>query len=138
MFTIYTDGAYSQLHNIGACAFVILDEESEKSSLVKEGSKAFRNSTSQRMELYAILYALKQFKSSEQLLIITDSQYAVGELTLNWKRTSNIKLLEAIEDELTKHQYKFQHVKGHNGDRWNEYVDKKCAYLINKVLKTGN
>lgn len=55
--------------------------------------------------------------------------YCIGPLNNNWKIKSNQKFwkLFAIEYDRVKSlcsDIKFEHIKGHNNNYWNDYVDK--------------
>ena len=127
--TIYTDGAYSPSRDQGGWAFFVEEEQIP----VTGGAK---KTTNNRMELEAILQALDyclQANKKEPVFIFTDSQYAVGTITKNWKRNTNEDILLNIDDRLgqlekKKIQVFIEHVKGHNGTTCNEFVDKLANY----------
>jgi ribonuclease HI len=55
--------------------------------------------------------------------------YVIGCATLGWKRKKNIllwKLFDEVYENAKKlaSEINFVHVKGHNGNRYNEMVDK--------------
>lgn len=131
-YTIYTDGSCRANGN-GGIGIVWL-KNGEK---VYEYSKGFKDTTNNKMELVAIMAALKSIsKPIDSLEIITDSEYCIGILTnQSWKPKKNIKLIKTIKEiikikqQLIKEPIKWTHVKGHqkHGDInmiWNNYVDK--------------
>ena len=96
------------------------------------------NGTNQIGELCAVLEALRTHRGSEELVIETDSQYAINCATKwvhNWKRNGwknakkqpvkNADLVKAIDAELTTREgaVRFVWVKGHAGNAGNELVD---------------
>lgn len=96
------------------------------------------NGTNQIGELCAVLEALRTHRGSEELVIETDSQYAINCATKwvhNWKRNGwknskkqpvkNADLIKAIDAELNAREGKvrFVWVKGHAGNPGNEKVD---------------
>jgi ribonuclease HI len=96
------------------------------------------NGTNQIGELCAVLQALRTHHDAEDLLIETDSQYAINCSTTwvhNWKRNGwrnsakkpvkNVELIKAIDFELNHRPGKvnFKWVKGHAGNEFNEIVD---------------
>ncbi len=130
IYNIYTDGAYSSKNNIGGIGFIILDNNYKK---ICEFSKAYKNTTNQRMELMAILIALSSIKESSTITLYTDSMYCVGELSLGWKRKSNLDLLTKLDTLVKKHNITFKHVKGHSENIYNNHCDQLATLAINKV-----
>lgn len=126
MYKIYTDGAYSSLRNKGGIGIVILKED----KLILEYSKDFVNLTINQLELLAIIYALKFIKKEvDSITIYSDSMYCIGPLNNNWKIKSNQKFWNLFAREYDRvkslcSNIKFEHIKGHNNNYWNNYVDK--------------
>lgn len=126
MYKIYTDGAYSLLRNKGGIGIVILKED----KLILEYSKDFANLTINQLELLAIIYALKFIKKEvDSITIYSDSMYCIGPLNNNWKIKSNQKFWNLFAREYDRvkslcSNIKFEHIKGHNNNYWNDYVDK--------------
>ena len=107
------------------------------------GSKAHAdggasNGTNQIGELCAVLQALRAHPGDETLIIETDSQYAIKCSTTwlrGWKRNGwrnakrqpvkNVQLIKAIDTEISNRPgaVNFVWVKGHAGNRGNEFVD---------------
>lgn len=96
------------------------------------------NGTNQIGELCAVLEALRAHPGSEDLVIETDSQYAINCSTKwvqGWKRNGwknsqkkpvkNADLIRAIDDEIAHRagSVRFVWVKGHAGNAGNEKVD---------------
>ena len=96
------------------------------------------NGTNQIGELCAVLEALRAHPGSEDLVIETDSQYAINCSTTwvhGWKKNGwknsqkkpvkNADLIRAIDAEISKRpgSVKFVWVKGHAGNAGNEKVD---------------
>ena len=129
-YVIYTDGAYKPSLNSGGIGIVFLCNGEE----VYKYSKNYAISTNQRMETQAVIIALNSIiKPINSLTIITDSIYVVGTATLNWKRKANLDLWEKFDQALEKAQklvktpIQFKHIKGHNGDIYNEKCDKLAS-----------
>lgn len=125
-YTIYTDGAYSSKRNQGGMAFIILKGD----RIITEFSKTVPNTTSNKMELGAIILALRCItKPIKSVTIISDSMYCIGCITLNWKRKKNQKMWNTFDEEFNRVQglcdtITFKHTKGHSNDLWNNYVDR--------------
>lgn len=128
-YILYTDGAYSPVRDQGGIAFVVVKD----SELILEFSKPVQRTTNNRMELGAIILGLMSIKSPiDSLTIYSDSMYCIGTITKNWKRKKNIDLWNEFDKYFEKAKelcpnIKFEHVKGHNGDKWNEYCDKLAS-----------
>lgn len=135
MITIYTDGACrnnQSRENIGAWAYYAVYDD-----LTAEHAKAVPNTTNNRMELTAVIEALKEAltDSDEPITLYSDSTYVIqgvnewykGWIKKNWKGVANIDLwkqflaLKANFKNIT-----FTHIRGHAGHKENEYVDELC------------
>jgi ribonuclease HI len=135
-YECYTDGAYSSARNQGGIGVVFL-RNGEK---VYEYSKGFKDTTNNRMEIFAVLAVLKAIKKPvDTITIYTDSMYVIGCATLGWKRKKNIVLWEAFDREFNRlsklcPNITFQHVKGHADDKWNNYVDQLAVAASKELL----
>jgi ribonuclease HI len=129
---IYTDGAC--LGNPGNGGYgAILMYKGHK----KEISGGEKDTTNNRMEMRAAIEALRSLKkSSEAVIIYTDSKYVMDGITSwinSWKknnwRTANRKpvknadLWQDLDVEVAKHKIHWVWVKGHSGNHYNELVD---------------
>ena len=126
-YKIYTDGAFSPITKTGGIAFIILNSNDK---IVCEYFKKFTNTTSQRMEQLAVAIALESIKESSDIEIYSDSAYVVNTYEQNWKRKANLDLWDRIDKAKEKHNVKFIHIHGHNGNKYNELCD-KLAVMIN-------
>ena len=130
---IYTDGACSGNPGPGGWGVILRYRGTEK-----ELSGGAPETTNNRMELTAVIEALKALKRECDVVIHTDSRYVmdgVQQWLPNWKqngwRTSNKKspvknvdLWQELDSLLQKHTIRWIWVKGHNGHEENERVDK--------------
>ena len=130
---IYTDGACSGNPGAGGWGAIL-----RYGTVEKELSGGESETTNNRMELTAVIEALKALKKPCNIVLYTDSRYVmdgVNEWMPNWKvngwRTSNkktpvknIDLWQSLESLLEIHKIKWVWVKGHNGHTENERVDK--------------
>lgn len=130
---IFTDGACSGNPGAGGWGVVL-----RCNGMEKELSGGDADTTNNRMELTAVIEALKALKKSCNIILYTDSRYVMDGVTQwlpNWKqngwRTANKKspvknldLWQSLESLLEKHKIKWVWVKGHNGHPENERVDK--------------
>lgn len=85
--------------------------------------------TNNKAELMAIWRVLRCFPLLRQDLIIhSDSQYAIGAVTEDWTRNKNVALIGAICHDLELRRaagarIEFVHVDGHSGHEGNEVAD---------------
>ena len=139
MIKVYTDGACSgngKEGAIGGWAFCVIGENDE---LIHGESGAEVNTTNNRMEFTAMLRALQwtekklndnfiEYYTDSALLYNTLTQWIEGWKNNGWKRkTGEIKNLDLVK-QLYKYSNKnFNHVRGHHGDKWNEWCDRAAV-----------
>ena len=141
-YTIYTDGSCRANGNGGLGVIWLKDGKK-----VLEFSKAFKETTNNQMELFAIYIGLKAIaKPIDSLEIVSDSEYALGCIfNLKWNPKKNQKLIARIKKQLevtqklVKEPIKYRHVYGHqkqgNEDMiWNNYCDKLATNESNMIL----
>jgi ribonuclease HI len=130
MIRIHTDGACRGNPGPGGWAWA--------SGLDEFASGAEAHTTNQRMEVIAVIEALREHPDGA-LEIVSDSNYVVkcfhdkwyvGWLRRNWKNTkgqsvANRDLWEALLPLVLEsgREVTFSWVKGHSGDRMNDFVD---------------
>ena len=132
MIIIYTDGACSGNPGIGGWGVVIMNENNNPIYL-NGGEK---ETTNNRMELSAAINAITYFKEKKDLTIFTDSKYlkeGIEKWIHNWKvngwKTSSKKPVKnkdlwfKLESEISKHNIKWNWVKGHSNNKYNEKAD---------------
>ena len=99
----------------------------------KEFSQGFTHTTNNRMELLAVIEALRKLKKAPlKVLVFTDSKYVVDAVEKKWlqrwvktnfKDKKNVDLWKAFLKEYPKHEVRFQWIKGHNNHPQNERCD---------------
>lgn len=123
---IYTDGAYSSSLDQGGIGIAFLKND----ELVYTHQKSFKHTTNNKMELIAVITALNAIsKPIDSVIIYTDSMYVCGCANLNWQRKKNQELWKLFDKVYSKvstftNSINIVHVKGHNGDKYNEICDK--------------
>lgn len=124
---IYTDGASSGNPGPSGIGVWLKYKNHEKSI-----SRYIGNSTNNIAELEAIKVGLNEVKKKDlPVRIFTDSSYAHGLLTLNWKAHKNKELVESIRKLMSGFtQLKFVKVKGHSGVHGNELADQLAVKAI--------
>lgn len=139
--TIYTDGACSGNPGKGGWGSILIYGD-----VVKELSGGEDNTTNNRMELKAVIEALKALKSPCNVEIYSDSAYVVNAFTQKWidnwiknnwktadkKSVKNVDLWQELLVLIKTHNVTFKKVKGHSDNELNERCDKlaKAYYLI--------
>ena len=130
---IYTDGACKGNPGPGGWGSIVVF--SDGTELVIGGGE--QNTTNNRMELTAVIEALRVLKDECDVTLTTDSQYVVDSITkrrvYNWKKNGwkksdgktalNVDLWEKLLTLLVKHKVSFVWVKGHAGHPYNERCD---------------
>ena len=129
---IFTDGACSGNPGIGGWGALLRYKDIEK-----ELSGGEEDTTNNRMELTAVIEALKALKTVCNITLYTDSKYVMCGITEwleNWKRNGwrtsnkksdvkNVDLWQQLDELIKKHEIRWVWVKGHNGHPENERVD---------------
>ncbi len=136
---IYTDGACSGNPGKGGWG-VYLKIDNEEIQL--NGAKD--NTTNNRMELTAVIEALKYLKCKSNINLFTDSKYVmqgIKEWIHNWKKNNwktskrepvkNKELWIELDKLVSLHNIQWKWVKGHSGDYGNERAD----YLATTAIK---
>ncbi|UJH90034.1 ribonuclease HI [Antarcticibacterium sp. 1MA-6-2] len=127
---IYTDGAARG--NPGPGGFGIVMEWVGK-PYKKEFSQGYKHTTNNRMELLAVIEALRKLKNpGTQVIVFTDSKYVVDAVMKGWlfgwekknfKGKKNEDLWREFLKEFRKHQVEFKWIRGHNNHPQNERCD---------------
>ena len=142
MIKIYTDGSAvakrnSYNHMKGGIGIVfVLDGD-----IILKVSKGYYPTKIGRMELMAVLTALRALDKSQSAIIYSDSMYVVNCFNKNWlknwerycwsDRIKNKDILRPLLDEYRKFRpgaIRLSHVKGHSGDEFNEIADRLASY----------
>ncbi len=137
---VYADGACSsnQLKkNKGGYGAIILGLD-EEPIIIKGG---FRNTTNNKMELRAVIEALKEVDEDSLVIVYSDSQYVVDGITkwmLGWlakgKKRANWTLwMELVEIVDKFEEVKFVKVKGHSDNIYNNEADKLARAACNGI-----
>jgi len=127
----FTDGACSGNPGPGGWGVLLRSGRHEKELCGGEAE-----TTNQRMELRAAIEALRALKKPSHITIYSDSKYVVqgiSEWIHNWKKNgwknaskkpvANDDLWQALDKLASRHQVRWQWVKGHAGHPENERAD---------------
>lgn len=129
-YLVYTDGSCWHGDRIGAYAWVAIDGEGNE--LMDGGVE--RDSTITRMELWGPIAALEtiyEINGPSVVLVYSDSEIVVKGIT-DRSRARRVAhdLWEWLDDLVDSHELVvFEHVRGHNGDHYNEMVDVHAGKL---------
>jgi len=138
MVDIYTDGACSGNPGPGGWGALLRVNGSEK-----ELSGYAPATTNNRMELMAVIEALRSLKRPVTARVHTDSQYVqkgISEWIHGWKRrgwktadrqpVKNVDLWQALDAATVGHKIEWLWVRGHAGHTENERVDALARQAI--------
>lgn len=131
VITIYTDGACSGNPGPGGWGVLLRWNGHEKELCGGEAE-----TTNNRMEMMAVIEALKAVKKAVKIELYTDSKYVMQGITewlegwkaKGWKTASkkpvkNVDLWQEIDALVQQHDVSFHWVKGHAGHPENERAD---------------
>ncbi len=132
LVTIYTDGACSGNPGPGGWGAIL-----EFNGIEKELSGGEANTTNNRMELTAVIEALKCLKYPCEVNLYSDSKYVIDALSKGWvwgwkkkgwiksdkKPALNVDLWEQLLPLITTHTMNYHWVKGHAENPKNNRCD---------------
>ncbi len=141
---IYTDGACSGNPGPGGWGAIL-----RYNGVEKELSGSEKETTNNRMELSAVIEALKALKEPCDITVYTDSKYVCDAIVKRWvylwkangwrkadkKPALNVDLWEELLSLLDRHQVEFIWLKGHAGHPENERCDRLAVSEYSKYLK---
>ena len=142
--TIYTDGACSGNPGAGGWGAILMSANNKK-----EFSGFDKETTNNKMELTAVIEALKKLKKPCNVELYSDSAYVVNALTLGWlenwknngwkgadkKPVKNVELWKELDELLLLHNVNFNKVKGHADNEYNNRCDELATREIAKNQK---
>ncbi len=145
--SIYTDGSCNGNPGPGGWAAIICYQDGQ----IHEMGGGEPSTTNNRMEMQGAIAALEFFQKSGQVEPVnlhTDSEYLIKGITQwihgwkkrGWKTASGKPVLNqdlwGRLDELNSKRIKWQYVRGHSGDRYNERCDAIAkAYAFGDKVK---
>jgi len=143
--TIYTDGAASGNPGPGGYGIIL-----KSGNHYKELSQGYKLTTNNRMELKAVIVALKSLKiRGSKVDIYTDSLYVHDAVEKGWlwqwekqrfKKKKNSDLWMEFIEVYKKHHVKFHWVRGHSAIPENERCDRlavKASQSVKLLTDTG-
>jgi ribonuclease HI len=130
---IYTDGAC--LRNPGGPGGIgAIVQQNGKTVEISKGYPVAMNEepqvTNNRMEMLACIEALRTLKEPSEVKLYSDSKLVINCATGKWKRKKNLDLWALFDPLLEKHKVKFEWVKGHASNKWNNRADELAGSNI--------
>ena len=139
---IFTDGACSGNPGPGGWCAILKYGDVEK--VISGGEK---ETTNNRMELSAVIYALQKLTENCNVILTSDSKYVIDSISKgwvyswqknNWRKSDkstalNVDLWELLLPLLEKHNVTFNWIKGHAGHPENERCDKIAVSEYKKL-----
>jgi len=136
---IFTDGACSGNPGPGGYGAIL-----KYGKVQKEISGCHLDTTNNRMEMMAVIEAMRQLKKPCRIKVVTDSEYVVNGMTKwlngwikkNWvnsrkKPVLNRDLWELLKKLSDPHEVEWTWIKGHKGHKENE----RCDAMARKAIK---
>jgi ribonuclease HI len=138
---IWTDGACKGNPGIGGWGALL-----RSGGHTKELFGGEKVTTNNRMELTAVVEALRALKGPSTVTVHTDSSYVMNGMKTwiaGWKRNGwqtsakkpvkNVDLWQALDAEVARHTVHWVWVKGHAGDPGNERADQLANDGVDSV-----
>ncbi|XOJ88695.1 ribonuclease HI [Methylophilaceae bacterium Uisw_097] len=143
MIKIYTDGACKGNPGVGGWGAIIMQDEKNIELFGGENE-----TTNNRMELMAVIMALKEISSNLELTVYTDSTYVqkgISEWIKNWKvnnwRSSSKKPVKnkdlwiELDEAVGSRKINWEWVKGHAGNEGNEKADELANQGVISMMR---
>ena len=143
MIKIYTDGACKGNPGVGGWGAIIMQDEKNIELFGGENE-----TTNNRMELMAVIMALKEISSNLELTIYTDSTYVqkgISDWIKNWKvnnwRSSSKKPVKnkdlwiMLDEAVGSRKINWEWVKGHAGNEGNEKADELANQGVVSMMR---
>ena len=143
MIKIYTDGACKGNPGVGGWGAIIMQDEKNIELFGGENE-----TTNNRMELMAVIMALKEISSNLELTIYTDSTYVqkgISEWIKTWKvnnwRSSSKKPVKnkdlwiELDEAVGSRKINWEWVKGHAGNEGNEKADELANQGVISMMR---
>lgn len=141
---LYTDGACSGNPGVGGWGAILIYNGHEK-----EVSGYNKDTTNNRMEIFAVIQGLKQLNQPCEVTVYSDSAYVCNAFTEKWidewrannwrtkskDKVKNDDLWKLLLMQMEDHKVSFVKVKGHADNVYNNRCDKLATGEISKHNK---
>jgi ribonuclease HI len=138
---IYTDGACEGNPGPGGYA-AIVDRGGKRTEITGKAQRTTNN----RMELLAVIAALRTLDEPASVRVVTDSQYVANGMRSwihNWRKkgwktasgspVKNRDLWEELDKLAAKHRLRWEWIRGHDGHPENERADALARAAIHEA-----
>ena len=116
---VFTDGGCK--YRLGSWAFIVV----RNGRILREDCGLVRKTSSNEMEIHAVIQALISFSKSSNITVFTDSRILIG--IMNGKqRGAWPEATEQLKGLSAKHNLKWKWVRAHSGNPFNERCDELC------------
>mgnify|MGYP005811852167 CR=1 FL=1 len=146
MIEIFTDGACSGNPGPGGWGAIVRRDGEERELFGGEAA-----TTNNRMEMLAVIEALKTLETGAAARVHTDSQYVqkgISEWIHGWKRrgwktagggpVKNLDLWRALDELAGRHRLDWIWVRGHAGHAENERADALARRGVEQARRSGS
>ena len=146
MVEIYTDGACKGNPGVGGWGAILRFGGTER-----ELFGGVANTTNNRMEMTAVIEALRVLSRSCDAIVFTDSSYVqkgISEWIHGWKRNGwktadrkpvkNADLWQALDELAAGHKIEWRWVRGHAGHPENERADLLANRGVESILANSS
>ena len=151
--TIYTDGSSKGNPGPGGWAALVIfssgvsrrettinmdfaNAKSDKKNLIVSGGEP--STTNNRMEILAVIKGLelarKKFGKKVAVTVISDSSLVIKTMNEGWKTKKNVDLWEALGRAADGLKIKWEWVKGHAHDKYNNECDRLAQKEADKLI----
>ena len=141
-YICYTDGScdnYST-HRAGGSAYIVINAETGEIEKVK--SYHTLGTTSNRMEMLAIISAVNYCPKGSHIVVVSDSKYAIKMFKFtNWEIGDNIKnpdLIKMYRKCAEGKDIRLEWIKGHGKDNMNVQADCLAFRAYERALEENN
>ena len=147
---IFTDGGCKGNPGPGGWAYVMILKTFQGESIAAQNKGAEKDTTNNRMELTAVISALRALKTMNvprKACVLTDSQYVqkgITEWIQVWKRNSwrtsdkkpvkNQDLWMELDSLAEEFSIAWEWVRGHAGNEYNEMCDRMTQEAIEDII----
>lgn len=154
-YRLYTDGSsHARSGKPGGWAWLLIRlcgdgvREPLTAAIHKAQSGGEAETSNNRMEMMAILKGLDYIGWSVvggvhvdfEVEVCSDSQYALNMAAGTWNASSNLDIVNTLRAVVTELRMagvkvKFSWVRGHNGEPYNELVDRMCGEAKERIVR---
>lgn len=137
---VYTDASHDHIRKIAACGYCIVVKGRLQKVEVYLYSHVQTTTHAETLAITAGMQNAFDIKGVKQIVINSDSRNALSNISAKRILYDNQDVFDTIEVfNQFSISFKFNHVRGHNGNKYNELVDYYCnthLRLLRKQIRT--